>query len=98
MISPVEGNIIKREFEYGERVEKDTMLFIIDSKTLADDYHKDVSDFIQKKQAFETGETSFAGTQVLFKAGVIAKEDYTNDKTSYENKKLDYFLTSSKVK
>lgn len=97
VISPVAGNIVKRDFEYGERVEKDKVLFKIDSKTLADDYHKDVSDFIQKKQAFETGEDSFKGTQVLYKAGVIAKEDYTNDKTTYENKKLDYLEAKYKL-
>lgn len=97
VISPVAGNIVKREFEYGERVDKGKVLFVIDSKSLADDYHKDVSDFIQKKQAYETGATSFQGTQVLFKAGVIAKEDYTNDKTSYENKKLDYLEAKYKL-
>ena len=90
VVSPVDGNIVSRNFEYGERVEQGRELFVIDSKTLAENYRKAVNDFIQKKQSYESGKTTFQGTQALFKAGVVAKNDYDNAKTGYENKELDF--------
>lgn len=90
VISPVEGNIISRHFEYGERVEKEWLLFVIDSKTLAQEYRKDIKTYIQAKQSFDTKKVSFEGTKALYKAGVIAKNEYDDEKTAYENAQLDF--------
>src|SRR3990167_6884747 len=90
VISPVGGNISAIDFTYGERVKDGQKLLIIDSKPLSDSYRKAVNDFLTKKQAYVTGKTTFAGTEVLYKAGVIAKNDYISAQKLFDSAKLDY--------
>ncbi len=90
VLSPVAGNISALYFSYGGHVEKSQKILMIDSKQLAENYRKAISTFIQKKQAFVTGKTTFEGAQALDKAGAIAKNEYVTDKTQYENAELEY--------
>lgn len=90
VVSPVEGNITELYFTYGEHIGANEKLLVIESKPLADSYRKAVTDFLQKKQAFTSGKMSFEGTQALFTAGVIARNEYTTEKTQFENKSLDF--------
>ena len=90
VISLFSGNVSSVDFNYGERVTKDQKLLVIQSKPLADNYRKAISDFLQKKQAFVTGKITFAGTKALYKAGVIATNDYISAQTEYDNTALGY--------
>lgn len=90
VVSTVAGNISEIDFSYGERIEANQQLLVIDSQPLSQDYRKAVSDFLQKKDAYITGVSTFKGTEALFKAGVIAQNEYVSDKTALENKTLDY--------
>lgn len=90
VVSPVAGNISELYFTYGEHIKEKEKLLVIESKPLSDDYRKAVTDFLQKKQAFATGKTSFEGTQALYTAGVVARNEFTTQKTQYENASLDF--------
>lgn len=90
VVSPVAGNISALHFTYGERIQAGQKLLVIDSKQLADNYRKVVKDFLQKKQAFIAGKGSFVGTQALYKAGVISKNEFVTAHTQFENQSLDY--------
>ena len=90
VVSPAAGNVVTLDFTYGEKIEAGQRLVVIDSKILADQYRKAVSDYLQKKQSYETNQFTFQGTQALYKAGVIAKTQYISGKTQYDNAVLDY--------
>lgn len=90
VVTPVAGNIVSIDFNYGERVKKGQVLLIIHSRPLAENYQKAITDFIHKKQAYSTAQDDFAGTQALYNAGAIAKNDYDSAKTQFENSALDY--------
>jgi len=90
VISRVEGNVTQLFFSYGEKVEKDQKLMIIDSKPLADDYRKTVNDFLQKKQAYMSGQLTYAGNKALYDAGVTSKTTYLSQKASFDNAVLNY--------
>ncbi|EKD91770.1 MAG: hypothetical protein ACD_29C00387G0001 [uncultured bacterium] len=90
VVSPVAGNIASLDFTYGERIIAGQKLLVIDSKQLSDNYRKAVQDFLQKKQAYVTGKGTFAGTQALFNAGVIAKNEFITGQTQFDNQVLDY--------
>ncbi len=90
VVSQFAGNISTLDFTYGERIEAGRKLLVIDSKPLADSYRKAVNDFLQKKQAYINGKNNLEGTQALYTAGVIAKNEYMNEKTQYDNTVLAY--------
>lgn len=97
VISAVAGNITSLHFTYGSQVKQSQLLLVIDSKQLSQSYRKAISDYLQKKQSFITGKTTFSGTQALFKAGVIAKNEYISGKTQFENQSLDFLESKDEL-
>lgn len=91
VVAHVSGNIISVDFNYGEYITAGKTLFVISSSPLADDYSKAVNDYLQKKEAYSLGKGSFAGTRVLYSAGIISKDQYSNDKASFNAKTLDFY-------
>ncbi|MDP1574171.1 MAG: efflux RND transporter periplasmic adaptor subunit [Coxiellaceae bacterium] len=88
--SPVTGIVSTMGFTYGERVKEGQSLFTIASHELAENYRKAIGDYLLKKQTYETQKTGYAGEQVLYKAGVVSRNDYENTKSQYENASLSY--------
>lgn len=88
--APVAGNITDVGFTYGDRVTKGQMLLVLHSRQLADNYRKTVNDFLHKKQTYQTQKELFAGTQALYKAGIVSRNEYQNAKDQFENTALDY--------
>jgi HlyD family secretion protein len=97
VISAVAGNITALHFTYGSQVKQSQQLLVIDSKQLSQRYRKAISDYLQKKQSFITGKTTFSGTQALYKAGVIAKNEYMSGKTQFENQALDFLESKDEL-
>jgi HlyD family secretion protein len=91
VLSPLDGRVTKVLFEYGQQINQGQTLITIDAGKLAEDYRKTVSDFLEKKQNFETGMVSFQGTEALYKAGVISKEEYVNAANRQKSDTLSYF-------
>lgn len=98
VVSPVDGNITILGFSYGDFVQKDQVLLTINSNTLSETYRKDVSDYLEKKQNYLTQENQFKGSDALYKAGVISRNEYLNDKTTYENAIINYFQSKYQLK
>lgn len=91
VVSPVDGRLAEIKFVYGEEVIKGQLLARINSEQLADDYRKAVSDYLQKKDAYDTGLQSFQGSLALYKAGIISKEEFLSEQSQYENTVLSFF-------
>lgn len=89
--SPVEGRVSKLKFSYGQEVKKNQLLVVLSSKTLAENFRKAVSDFLQKKDAYDNAIQSFEGNKALYKAGIISKENFLSERSQYENTVLSYF-------
>lgn len=88
--APVAGNITDVGFTYGDRVTKGQVLLVLHSRQLADSYRKTVNDFLHKKQTYQSQKESFSGTQALYKAGIVSRNEYQNAKDQFENTALDY--------
>lgn len=88
--SPVNGIVSTMGFTYGERVTMGQPLFTLVSHELAENYRKAISDYLQKKQSYQTQKSAYLGEQVLYKAGVVSENDYQNTKSQYENASLAY--------
>lgn len=91
VLSPTDGRITQIFFNYGQQIEKGQKLVAIDATKLSEEYRKTVTDFLEKKQNYETGVISFQGTEALYKAGVISKEEYSNAYNRQKSDTLSYF-------
>lgn len=90
VLSPLDGRITRVLFQYGQHIQKGKPLITMDASKLSDDYRKTVSDFLQKKQSYETGLVSYEGTEALYKAGVISAEEYTSASSRQQSDTLSY--------
>lgn len=91
VFSPLNAHVNHIFFQYGQFIARGQILLTIDAINLANDYRKAVSDFLEKKQAYETGLMSFEGTQALYHAGVISKEEYLTQENSQKSDTLRYY-------
>ncbi len=90
VLSPLDGRVSEVLFNYGQQIQKDQPLISLDATKLSEDYRKAVTDFLQKKRSYEASQTSFQGTQALYKAGVISKEEYSTAARTQETDTLNY--------
>ena len=91
VLSPVEGRVAKINFSYGQFVKKGKLLLAIDSMSLTQDYRKSISNYLQKKSAYANSLEEFRGSNALYKAGVISRQEFINSQTQYRTNQLNYY-------
>ena len=91
VLSPVNGRIADLNFKYGEFVVQGQSLLVIDSAKLTQNFRKSITDYLQKKGAFANSAEKFQGTEALYRAGVISREEYLTGKNQYQTAQLNFF-------
>lgn len=91
VLSPLDGRITHVLFQYGQQIQKGQSLIMLDASKLAEDYRKTVSDYLEKKQTYETGQVAYQGTAALYKAGVISAEEYQTASSRQKSDTLAYY-------
>jgi multidrug efflux pump subunit AcrA (membrane-fusion protein) len=85
IMSPVSGRIATLGFTYGDPIAKNQLIATISAADLADNYQKQLSDYISKKDAMEMSQNDYTSTLALFKAGVKTQNDVTTARSTYNN-------------
>lgn len=91
VLSPVDGQVTSLLFSYGEQIKKDKLLVRIGSTQLADKYRKSVGDYLQKKDQYQRNIQSYQNDLMLYRAGVISRDQFTQSKGQFETSVLDYY-------
>jgi len=85
ILSPVAGNISKLGFTYGDPVKKGQLIATISADELADNYQKQLSDYIKQKDAMETAGNDYTDAMSLYNAGVETQNAVTTARSAYNN-------------
>ncbi|WMI82439.1 efflux RND transporter periplasmic adaptor subunit [Anaerotignum sp. MB30-C6] len=95
VLSTISGDVNKKYYEVGERVNKESVLFdmdtedILDSVNIAEVTAANAKNAVEKaKIALNNASHDYDVNAQLFDAGVIAKNTFDNIKTTYELAKL----------
>ena len=88
--SPIEGRVAKINFNYGEPVSKDQTVVMLSSDQLAEEYRKVITNYLQRKDAYDNGTEAFRGSKALSEAGITSRESFLTDKSQYENEVLSF--------
>ncbi|MCB1826846.1 MAG: HlyD family efflux transporter periplasmic adaptor subunit [Coxiellaceae bacterium] len=91
VISPVAGRVEKLNFVYGQHVKNGEPLVVLNSTSLTQSFQQNVTDYLQKKSALANALQDFQGSQALYKAGVISREDYQTSQTQYRTAELNFY-------
>ncbi|MCD6046462.1 MAG: macA [Gammaproteobacteria bacterium] len=83
--SPAEGTIQQVSFSPGSFVEKDKPLVTLYSPKFIADYQNAMLSYLKAKDDYSNGETTFIGTEDLWKHGLISRGEYISQKSSLAN-------------
>lgn len=91
VVSPVNGQITQMKFTYGSLVKQGDVLATISSTQLADNYRKAISDYLTKKDQYERSIQDYQNNLMLYRAGVLAKNSYSQSKATFEANVLSFY-------
>jgi HlyD family secretion protein len=79
---PVDGILEKMNHVFGQKVKKDDVVFVVNSQALQKQYNDALTEYLKAKDNFTIAKTKFIGTEDLWKAGLIAKNNYLSEKSN----------------
>lgn len=91
ILSPIDGHIEALHFRYGEMVKQGQLLAVINSTKLMDDFRQAVSGYLEKKASYLIQSQQIRGSRILYKAGVLARNEYLNRENAYQNAAISFF-------
>ena len=74
--SSVEGVIEKKQFEYGQQLKQGDNLFTVRSTELEKEYRDTLASYLKAKEQYLTAKMKLHDDEALFKAGIVASNDY----------------------
>jgi multidrug efflux pump subunit AcrA (membrane-fusion protein) len=83
--SPADGTVQQVYFSPGSFVEKNKPLITLYSPKFIADYQNAMISYLKAKDDYSNGESTFIGTEDLWKHGLISRAEYTTQKSSLAN-------------
>lgn len=91
VFSPYNGSIATVHFQYGSAVKKDQMLMTVRSQKIHDDFTQAINEYFKDKNSYMEGKQKQEGNELLFKNGLISRNDFNTESTSFKNTELAYY-------
>lgn len=82
LISPVDAVIETIHHHYGEVVKKGDVILTLNSSELQKQYQEALTEYLKSKDSFTIAKTKFTGTQELWEAGLLSKNNYLSEKSN----------------
>lgn len=79
LTSPVDGIMESVHYPFGQQVKKGEAVFTLNSASLQKQYNDALTDYLKAKDNFSIAKTKFTGTEDLWKAGLISKNNYMSE-------------------
>lgn len=95
--SPVEGAIEALHYHYGQWVRQGDAVLSLRSSELQKQYNETLTEYLKAKDNYTVAKTKFAGTQALWEAGLLAKNNYINEKSSADTARITLMESTRKL-
>jgi len=82
LTSPVDGVLEQIHYQFGSHVKKGDIVFTLNSAALQKQYNDALTEYLKTKDNYSIAKTKFNGTDDLWKAGLIAKNNYMSEKSN----------------
>lgn len=83
--SPIQAIVERVHHHYGELVHQHTLVFTLSSTELQKQYNETLTSYLKAKEAFSMAQTKFGGTEELWHAGLLSKNNYLSERSSFNN-------------
>ena len=97
LTSPVEAVVETMHYHYGQHVKKDQEVFTLNSTELQKQYNETLTDYLKTKDNYTISRTKFTGTEDLWQAGLLSKNNYLSEKSSLNTSRVTLMQAKRKL-
>lgn len=97
LTSPAEAIIQAMPYQYGQYVKKGDDVFVLNSAELQKQYNDTLTDYLKAKDSYSIAKARFVGTEDLWQAGLLAKNNYLNEKSSLNTTRIALMQATGKL-
>ena len=97
LTSPMEAVVETMYYHYGQHVKKGEEIFTLNSTELQKQYNDTLTEYLKAKDSYSVSRARFTGTEDLWKAGLISKNNYLNEKSSLNTTRVSLMQTTRKL-
>ncbi len=89
--SPIAGHIQSISFSYGQLIHKGDLLLTLESSEFSKNFQTAFQKYLTAKNKYNNDKETFAGTKMLYKAGVTQRNSYLTSLSSFNTDIIDYY-------
>mgnify|MGYP002133316715 CR=1 FL=1 len=97
LTSPVEAVIESMPYDYGQKIPKNATVLTLNSVELEKQYNDTLTDYLKSKDNFGVVQARFHGTQELWDAGLISKNNYLSEQSSVSAARISLLQATKKL-
>lgn len=97
VMSPMEAVVETMHFHYGQRVKKGDVLLTLNSTELQKQYNDTLTDYLKAKDSYTIAKAKFSGTEDLWAAGLLSKNNYLSEKSSLDTARVTLMQATRKL-
>lgn len=95
--SPMDALVETMNYHYGQMVNKDEVVVVLNSSELQKQYNETLTDYLKAKDSFSIAKAKFTGTQDLWDAGLLSKNNYLSEKSSLDTARVTLMQATRKL-
>lgn len=97
LTSPMDAVIESMHYHYGQTVKKDDVVFTLNSAELQRQYNDTLTEYLKAKDSYTIARAKFTGTEDLWTAGLISKNNYLSEKSSLNTARVTLMQDTRKL-
>lgn len=97
LTSPMEAVVETMNFHYGQMVKKGDIVLTLNSNELQKQYNDTLTDYLKAKDSYSIAKAKFVGTEELWNAGLISKNNYLSEKSGVDTARVTLMQATRKL-
>ncbi|NSL17269.1 efflux RND transporter periplasmic adaptor subunit [Tatlockia micdadei] len=97
LTSPMDAVVETLHYHYGQHVKKGDVVVTLNSNELQKQYNDTLTEYLKAKDNFTVAQSKFNGTQELWNAGLISKNNFLSEKSSLATAKVSLIQATRRL-